>query len=200
MIELYVIKSMHSSAPLAEIRTDSKNIDWILDNTNGKLAQSCGGDFAKLKSIIDKSSHMSMETPTEATVGMLRYSLENGDIVEISTDGKTALLNGKIMPEEEKVGLMSAISSGKIKVKNKANLEKPMQVFPKRKAYKVPEKPQTIKKESLEAIQKHLDAKKSKDELNDRNHDSEINAVDFSGDEYPERGKQLLYLLKYGDK
>lgn len=200
MINLWVIKSLHSSTPLAEIREDGTNIDWILDNTNGKLPQVAGGDFAKLKSVIDKSSHMTMTEPDFATVGILRYSLENSDIVEITTDGKTALLNGKIMPEEEKIGLMSAISSGKIKVKNKANLEKPMQVFPKRKAYKVPEKPQTIKKESLEAIQKHLDAKKSKDELNDRNHDSEINAVDFSGDEYPGRGKQLLYLLKYGDK
>ena len=200
MMELYVIKSMHSSTPLAEIRTDSKNIDIIADNTNGKLFQSCGGDFVKLKAMVDKSSHMSMETPTEATVGMLRYSLENGDVIEITTDGKTALLNGKIMPEEEKIGLMSAISAGKIKVKNKADPKKPMQVFPKRKAYKTPEKPQTIKKESLEAIQKHLDTKKSKDELNDRNHDSEINAVDFSGDEYPGRGKQLLTLLKYGDK
>ena len=157
MIELFVITSLHSPIPIAEIRTDGKNIDWILDNSGGKLARTADGDFLRLKSIIDRSSHLEMKTPTEATVGLLRYSLENGDIVEITTDGKTAQLNGQIMPEEEKFGLMSAIASGKIKVKNKADISTPMQLIPRPKPPKTQAPAEPVDSKTIQAIKRSQD-------------------------------------------
>lgn len=199
MIELLVITSLHSKVPLAEIRTDGKNIDWIVDNSNGKLVRMASGDFSRLKSIVDKSSHLKMEKPEEATVGMLRYMLENGDVVEITTDGKTAQLNGELMPEEEKFGLMSAIASGKIKVKTKANISTPLQLIPKPKPPKKEVPVKHIDDKTIAAISRHKDKDKNRITSDNRYRDSKIDSVDFSGSECPEMGRQLLYLLKYGE-
>ena len=199
MIELYVITSKHSNTPLAEIRTDGRNIDWVLDNTNGHLPQTAGGSYEKLKSIIESSSHLEMTTPEEATVGLLRYSLENGDIVEITTDGKTAQLNGQLMPEDEKFGLMSAIASGKIKVKNKADISTPLQLIPKAKQPKKEVPAEPAGDEEIKAIQRSREKSKAKSSLNNARKDSTIDEMKFEGTECPEMGRQLLYLLKYGE-
>ncbi len=198
-MQLFIITSDYSKLPLAELRTDGKNIDWIIDNSNGKLSRMAQGNFQILSSIIEKSSHMKLEHPTQATVGLLRYSLENGDIIEITTDGKTAMLNGSLIAEEEKIALMSLIGSGKIKVKGKANLASPM---PIRRMPKQP--PQEESKPNDDAEGEEI-RKKARDKIEDeRNHwsprkDKVIDAIDFSDSHCPDLGRQLLYLMKYGD-
>jgi len=198
-MELFVISSAYSKVPLAEIRTDGSNIDWVLDNTKGKLPAIAGGQFAKLKMMVDKSHHLTMSTPDQATVGILRYSLVNGDVVEITTDGKTALLNGKIMAEEEKLGLMAAINAGKIQVKNKADIQRPIPITPRPKPYKKEASGVSIDKHIHEAIAKSKEEDIIKELDNNRFRDSRIDSVDFSGTHSPEMGRQLLYLLKYGE-
>ncbi|RLF66859.1 MAG: hypothetical protein DRN30_01370 [Thermoplasmata archaeon] len=198
-MELHVIMSSYSELPLAEIRTDGINIDWVLDNTDGKLSRMAGGDFSRLKFIVDKSHHLTMKTPDGATPGILRYSLENGDIVEITTDGKTALLNGKILPEDEKMGLMSALGSGKIKIKNKADIERPLPITPRAtKSYKKPA-PQKMDSRVHKSIAKVHKKKRDSESTNSRHSDKKIDAVDFTGTSCPDFGRQLLYLLKYGE-
>lgn len=197
-MELYVIKSMYSKMPLAEIRTDGKNIDWIMDNTNGKLAATAKGDFVRLKNAVDKSHHLEMTAPDKNTLGILRYSLENGDIVEMTTDGKTALLNGKLMSEAEKAGLMSAIASGKVKVKNKADIGSPLPIAPK--IIPENEKPSEKMDDGIHKAIKKMHKKREAVNYGDsRYRDQRIDSMDFSETECPEMGRQLLYLLKYGE-
>lgn len=199
-MQLFVITSDHSKIPLAELRTDGKNIDWIIDNSNGKLSRMAQGNFQILSSIIDKSSHMKLAHPTEATVGLLRYSLENGDIIEITTDGKTAMLNGSIIAPEEKNALMGLIQSGKIKVKGKANIAAPLPIrnMPKQsKAKYKPTKKETDQAEAeREKIRKSIADKASR---GSSKWDDAIEKVDFSDSHCPDLGRQLLYLMKYGD-
>lgn len=198
-MELYAIKSMYSKMPLAEIRTDGKNIDWVMDNTNGKLAATAKGDFVRLKNVIDKSHHLQMTPPDKNTLGMLRYSLENGDVIEMTTDGKTALLNGKLMTEAEKTGLMAALNSGKLKVKHKADLETPIPLKPK--VIPQNEEPSREFDEGMhKAIRKAKEKKADKNAGGTRSRDPRIDSIDFSGSECPAMGRNLLYLLKYGEE
>jgi len=201
MMELYVITSTHSPVPLAEVRTDGTNIDWILDNTRGKLIRMSGGVWERLKFIIEQSSHLEMKTPSEATVGLLRYSLENGDIVEITTDGKTAQLNGQIISEGEKSVLMQAISSGQIKIKGKADIARPMVIAPQTKTPEMEEerKSEKVTESYLSSVERSRGKAESAASTDNEKYDKKIESIDFSGSVFPALGKQLLYLLKYGE-
>ena len=92
-MQIYVVKSHVSSTPLAEVRTDGRRCEFLVDNTNGKLPKACANSFERLKQIVGTSSHLTLESAKNATIGLLRYIMTNGDIVEMTTDGKTALLN-----------------------------------------------------------------------------------------------------------
>lgn len=197
MIKIYTITSSYSEVVLAEVRTDGKKLDWIVDNTRGKLPSLSGNNWDTLKSTIENSSHLNISSPKETTVGLLRYFLESGDVVEITTDGKTAQLNGKIMSEAEKNGLMSAISSGKVKVKEKANTTQPMQI----PSIQESQKELSAKKSPIqpELFKVPDDEKDEQDESYTRYNDPGIKKMKFEGSHSPEMGRQLLYLLKYGD-
>lgn len=129
-MQIYVIKSEVSSTPLAEVRTDGRKCEFLVDNTKGKLPRAAGTSFDRLKQIVDSSSHMSMEEAKNSTVGLLRYIMTNGDIVEMTTDGKTALLNDELLSEEEKNALFQAISTGELTVAHRADPSKPIPVMP----------------------------------------------------------------------
>jgi hypothetical protein len=130
-MQVYVISSEVSSTPLAEIRTDGKRIEFLVDNTNGKLPKTVQGSMDRLKQIVENSSHLKMTQPKEATAEVLRYIMTNGDIVEITTDGKTAELNGELLSEDEKKALFEAIRSGELSIARKADTSKPIPVLPK---------------------------------------------------------------------
>ena len=88
-MKVYVIKSDYSEVPLAEVRTDGDTVDFVVDNTNGKLPQMVQSSLPKLRMLCDNSSHMRLEEPKKATVNLLRYVMDNGDVVEITSDGHT---------------------------------------------------------------------------------------------------------------
>ena len=202
MLKVYVIKTSTSEAPLAEIATDGHIIDWRVDNTKGTLPKSVGKDFAKLSAMCAGSSHLTMEEPKEATAQLLTYILTNGDTVEITTDGKTAILNGKLLAEEEKNSLFAAIKTGQIKISQKADLANPVPVLPS--MHIDPElKPESVKsvdQEVLAGIQKLNKEKKMKHDLSDSDYDYSIEEADYRGNEDPEWTKALMYRLKHGDK
>jgi len=198
-MELYVITSDHSSIPIAEIRTDGKNIDWIIDNTKGKLKHISQGNFEVLRSVVSKSSHLKMTVPEQATVGILRYTLENGDMVEVTTDGKTAMLNGRVMEENEKYGLMSAINSGKLKVKGKADITKPIPLAPRPKIPYRKKAESKVNSNLYKSFSKLDKQQKDEESQNNSRKDKKIDSIDFGQTEYPNIARQLLYLLKYGE-
>ena len=96
-MRVLIVKSTSASAPLAEIRTDGRVLDFIVDNTDGALPEATQGSYERLISMVRRSSHMVIEEPQTPVAHLLRYVMNNGDVVEITTEGKTCLLNGKLL-------------------------------------------------------------------------------------------------------
>ena len=86
-MKVYVLKSDYSDVPLAEVRESGGIIDFVVDNTEGKLPARVGKSMQALQQYVNGSSHMRLEGATKATVNLLRYVMTNGDVVEITSDG-----------------------------------------------------------------------------------------------------------------
>ena len=199
MIKVYTITSLYSDTPLAEVRTDGVNLDWVVDNTKGKISIISGNSLEKLKQVIDQSSHLSLNQSTGSTLGILRYFLKSGDVVEVTTDGKTAQLNGKLMTESEKNGLMSAIFNGKVEVKQKADIKQPLQLISTPERRVESPKKKVISPIYSEQVKKAGKKQDEIDSLNNKKRDSRVNAIGFEDSHCPQMGRELLLLLKYGD-
>ena len=196
-MQLFTIISSYSDIPLAELRTDGRNIEFTTDNTGGKLPAFLGNDYQRLVKIVNKSHHLRLSRPKDITIGLLRYVLENGDIVETTSDGKTALLNGSILKEQEKEALFYAISNGQLRVKQKADISKPIPVLPK---VDIPSKKKQEKnnEDFLKSLQQVREKKQYDDSFDSHEFDHKIEDTDFSYAHNPAMIKDLMYLLKYG--
>lgn len=195
-MKIYIIKSGYHDEILGEVRTDGTNLDWTVDNTNGQLPKSAP-TLERLKQICSKSSHMHMEDPGDQKVGLLRYTLQNGDIVEITSDGKSATLNGKMLDEAHKKALLTAISNGGIKVAHRADTRQSIPILPEVRTRKPVEGKPEINKEFVKAAIANNEKAKQSAKRDNSTHDSRIEKMDF-GKEDPEMGKSMMYFLKYG--
>jgi len=194
-MQIYAIKSIYNAVPLAEIRTDGKRIEFIVDNTGGKLPKTFDGDFEKAKKIVAKSHHIKMEHPQENVPGLLRYVLENNDIIEMTTDGKTSLLNGELLTGQEKEALFYALSNGHLKVKQKADLESPIMIKPKIMR-SLAKKKEGFDPAYLAALKEDRKQKEDKQQKSDINYDYYIEDTFAKNED----DKKLAYVLKYGFK
>ncbi len=198
-MKIYYITSDYHSAPLAVIATDGRTVQFQFDSTDGKLPKTVGGRFERLKEIVNKSSHMKMSEPRDTTVGLLRYVLENGDVVEVTSDGKSALLNGKLLQQEEKDALMQAIANGGLKVVRRADINKPTPILPTPRVMKKPEPRPELNPAYKKAL---MESNKKADEqsyLDSSDHDSQIENMQFEGSlDGGAFGRAIMYQLKYG--
>jgi hypothetical protein len=128
-MKVYRIVSKHSEIPLAEIRADDHgSIEWTVDNTNGKLPSEAGDNLASISKYVEANKHMDFAEDDKSAAQLLRYVLENGDVAEVTTDGASCVLNGKILSQEEKAAFFDAITQGTIKVARKADVMRPIPV------------------------------------------------------------------------
>jgi hypothetical protein len=139
---------------------------------------------------------------SEPTVNLLRYVLDNGDVVEVTTDGHTAILNGKLLGSEEKSALFVAIKRGEIKVARKADPSKPIPVFPTPTAQggqiTNPVKSE-VSQGMIDAIRQRQSSLSKMRSLSSKSYDYEIENGDYAGAEDPSYCKEILYALRYGD-
>lgn len=201
MFKVYKLISSNSKYPLAEIRTDGKSIDVFTDNTNGKLTQKVK-TLQQLLRYVKNSSILKLIEDSSPTVNLLRYVLDNGDVVEITTDGHTAILNGRFLGQEEKNALFIAIKRGDINVSRKADPTKPIPVFPTPKVQEQAPESQVksqITPGMLDAVQKRQSNIAKIRSLSTKSYDYEIENGDYSGAEDPGYCKEILYALRYGD-
>lgn len=200
MFKVYKLLSSNSQYPLAEIRTDGNVIDVTVDNTDGKITEKIK-NFQQLTKLVRNSSVLSLKEDKEPTANLLRYVMDNGDIVEITTDGHTAILNSKLLSLEEKDALFAAIKRGDIKVSRKADLTQPVPVFPSSpKIEQAVEKPEPSVSEGMMKVIQENQFKLSKlRSMSTKSYDYEIENGDYSGAEDPEYCKKMLYALRYGD-
>jgi hypothetical protein len=127
--------------------------------------------------------------------------MDNGDVVEITTDGHTAILNGILLNTEEKDVLFQSIKRGELKVAHKADPTKPVPVFPSLPAKQKEENPvkSEISPGMMEAIKDRQSSLAKMRSMSSKSYDYEIENGDYSGAEDPEYCKKLLYALRYGD-
>jgi hypothetical protein len=195
-MKVYLITSEVASAPLAEIRTDGRKVDFIVDNTGGVLPRESGGDYERLVRMVSKSSHLKMKEPDKATSHLIRYVMDNGSVVEITTDGMTCLLDGELQDEQQKRALFAAIKSGQLKVARKSDNAVTVMASPTIEPPKV-EKPKTDAGViHLLAIMHKQDEEMEKNY--NRSYDKDIEDGDREYSDDPEFSKNFAYALKHG--
>lgn len=172
-------------------------VDVYVDNTNGKLSKI--KTMEQLTRYVKSSSVLSLIQDSEPTVNLLRYVMDNGDVVEITTDGHTAILNGNLLSSEEKQALFNAIKSGEIKVARKADMSAPVPVFPDEKRPEVQAIKPTVSQDMLDAVDKFQSKITRLRNLSTKSYDHEIESGDYSGAEDPAYVKRMLYLMRYGE-
>ena len=203
-MKVYVITSNTSKTPLVEFRTDGNGLDFVVDNTDGKFPAMVGNSFAKVKALIANSSNLNMEEPKGPTAHVLRYLLENGDVVEITTDGRTAILNGRLLEEAEKNALFAAIRGGELKVSRRADTATPIPVMPspqkEDQSYKLIERQPldrgliAMAREQNEAVaEMQAQASRANDDMIEK---MDLSDMDTPDDEAMTRG--MLYYVRHG--
>lgn len=197
MVKIYTLLS--DGQPIADIRTDGRKMEFLNDRSEGNLLRLAGNDWKKLMELVKRSSHLSLQAPQANLPGILRYRLSNGDVVEITTDGRTASINGDMINEPEKQALFHAIRMGELTIVSKPS--EPVPMYP-RLPDPFPKKKDEPKDDYASADQMR---KASEDEYKKRRsgsatHDAEIEKQDFSElDEMDrESAKKLCYKLKHG--
>jgi hypothetical protein len=123
MIKSYILATNTSESPIAEIRTDGKNIQVLHDLSGGQIEASTHGSLSSLKNMVKRSAHLTLLTPIEHEIGKLGFFLETGDTIEITTDSLTATLNGRLMSEPEMDALMDSIAAGEVQVTHRSRYE-----------------------------------------------------------------------------
>lgn len=201
-MRVYQIKSTLSPAVLAEIRVEGDSMEFIVDNTEGVLPRQASGSFKALKSIVDRSSHMEMVSPDAPAAHLVRYTLSSGDVAEITTDGLTCIVNGKILSESEKLALFNAIRSKKISVARRDTIERPVPVPPaKDERLELPKKKPAIDPSMVAEIQAHFDKLDQWDKIASKDYDPHIENTKFE-EWSPENRRfmrKLMYAMKYGE-
>lgn len=164
MVKIYAIYSEFSSEPLAVIRTDGGVVDFATDNTNGEITHGVlerdipkQQQFAALQAKIEDSSHLKLvEKIPDKPFYMLRYTLDNGDVVEVTADGASCFLNGEMLTNFEKNALFDALRTGALKVSSKTD---PQNAIPFAPPSPKPEQPETKHSpETIEAFHKGMRA------------------------------------------
>jgi len=204
----FVIKSKYPPYDLAVINTDGRNIDFAMDNTEGKLPQLVGQSYQSLIEHVSASSFLTLEEDAGFSKQYYRYRLNSGDVIELSTDGTVGIFNGTLMDEVQKAQLMQALQSGQLAVSKKpgeagAIPVLPMQ-FPKY-TIKQPEDDRWQKFLHQTAIREShaiIKEKERKEASSDKDYDYDLEEIQYEnyddGSNCMGLVKNLMYLLKYG--
>lgn len=194
-----ILQLLSSDKPIAEIRTDGRRYEVFDDRTNGLVEKFGNGDYTALLRRVARSSQLRLRTKQEGNPGVLRYMLDSGDVAEITTDGRTAILNGDILSEQQKNNLMSAIANGTVTVTHKQQLAKPSPIG---ETIKAPAGPPNLTSGDRRERQAEFSAgaQKAKAQKANYNHnyDPSIDNMSTEGLEWPKHVQHMAYMLKYG--
>ena len=196
-MKVLIVKSSLSGLPLAEVREAAGVIEFIVDNTGGHIPALVGKSYAKLVEYTSESPHLTVEEPQEPTAHLLRYVLSNGEIVEITTDGRSCTLNGQLLSEEQKQALFDAIRTGQVSITHKADPAKPEPIRPTSVApvqAKLPEEQpfdRGVAKQLLDGFEKNATAGCAE-------YDPEIENARYAPDDSVGEIKSLWYHMKHG--
>lgn len=199
-MKIFVIKSSHSEVPLAEIRTDGRVLDFVVDNTNGKLPRLFQNNYETMIKIVSNSSHLDIEQPKQATVNLLRYLMDNGDVVEITSDGHTVILNGNLLGQPEKDALFAAFRRGEIKVSRKTDIQQALPIMSGGQPVQQQMPKPKFTTGLMAKIEEDQASADRRTRLASRKYDEDIENAQLHAAEDKEWTRKLMYWLKYGDE
>lgn len=191
-----VLRSKYSEKPLAQIIVSGNKFDVTVDNSGGTLDR-FDHDLSALQSYVSGSSHLTLEQTTDAIPTFLRFLLNTGDVLEVTEDGRVALLNGEFLSPEEQLHLAAQIQSGAVQAKGEASK---YQAVPQPPKFAPP--PQIVPDSSrwiylatgkAEARQKK---RQEQDEQSSKYYDDVIEGAKFDTID-PEFTKNLAYGFQY---
>jgi len=204
-METYIIKSTESKVIVAKIRTDGKRVQFILDNTKGELPKKAGDDFSKLQNFIHQSSHLELQKDDLKNYSIIRYLLNNGDVVEVTNDLKTMFVNGTLLSDIEKQQLLNLLATNQLQVASQDGSSLPISVALKQVQEnsttntEIRQKPR-LNPTYLKYMLEYVRNQDRLDKMSNANYDYNIESQDYSDAEDPDFVKKMLYLFKYGDK
>jgi hypothetical protein len=204
-METYIIKSTESKVIVAKIRTDGKRVQFILDNTKGELPKKAGDDFSKLQNFINQSSHLELQKDDLKNYSIIRYLLNNGDVVEVTNDLKTMFVNGTLLSDIEKQQLLNLLATNQLQVASQDGSSLPISVALKQVQEnsttntEIRQKPR-LNPTYLKYMLEYVRNQDRLDKMSNANYDYNIESQDYSDAEDPDFVKKMLYLFKYGDK
>lgn len=182
-----LIRSPHTNETLAEIRTDGKLVQFLFDKTNGKIQALFKDGLMAGINAIDESDNL--EIVKNDGIKSYPYTLTNGDVISISTDGKTACLNGRMLTPEEFKRVHELLATGKLKVASKADLSYPNELLgiPREKPSVFDEHKRNESKELLQAY-----AKRNKTAIGSYTRDSDPHIADMRFDQLDENMREMM--------
>jgi hypothetical protein len=193
---LLKVKSRITGETLAQLRSSKDKVQVIADRSNGAITSlfEQGMDVGKQK--LDRSSTLMLEKD-DTNVLVHKYLLTNGDIVQITSDGITVILNGVILDEDYKQKLLQALAEKQLTVAQKSPGVGP-------EAFYQPKPVDMMAKERKKILQQkwdHAEATRKKEPVRNRHRD---HLLDELIKDHPKTRrpffKKLAYLLSYGDK
>jgi len=199
-MKILSIKSNFTDKTVAEIRVVKDQVQVVVDKTNGTIEKMFASGFSNGQNLINHSAALRLEPGDTKGVKVYRYLLTNGDMVQISTDGKTVALNGSLLDEEYKQRLLQALSSQQLKVAKKSGGVDPSVFYQ-------PKPVDMIEQEHRKMMHLKIQEQEAKiQELSDppvkRSKASDPVLDDFAEQQDHDHGfyKALAYKLHYGDK
>jgi hypothetical protein len=185
----YRIIQEGSSQPLAVLRANKDTFGIVLDRTGGEFEKQFGNDFKKLRDSLVSKSYIQL-VADEEPVPFTRYLLSTGDVLEISNDKATIVLDNAILTDADKASLMQQIQAGQLKIMGTSERFDGTQDAPI-KAPEIPT-PKPPKAELPAAMLKNQQL----DEQSSVNYDPRIDDTDFYTLD-PEFTRALAYKFKY---
>jgi len=204
-METYIIKSIESKVIVAKIRTDGKRVQFILDNTKGELPKKVGDDFSNLQNLINQSSHLELQKDDLKNYSIIRYLLNNGDVVEVTNDLKTMFVNGTLLSDTEKQKLLNLLATNQLQVASQDGSSLPISVALKQVQEnsttntEIRQKPR-LNPTYLKYMLEYVRNQDRLDKMSNANYDYNIESQDYSDAEDPDFVKKMLYYFKYGDR
>jgi hypothetical protein len=179
MIKILNIVSSHNPQnPIAVIRTDENKLEFIQDLYG--ISDEIGDSYQALLDYLNQHNHLSI-SPSTAPLTFRQMNLKTGETIAISEDGKTILLNGKLLLANAKANLQNMLESGDLQVVGEAA---PYIYKPKKT-----NKPSDASK----VMQDHLKSLRPPEKTGSALYDAEIEKSGMSW-----IGQQLLCVAKHG--
>jgi len=199
-MKLLKVQSRLTGETLAQLRAVQDEVQVVSDKTNGMISQVFESGLTTGKQKLDRSSALAL-VQDDTGIQIHRYLLANGDLVQITSDGVTVVLNGQILDEDYKQRLLQALAEQQLTVIQKSPGVGPEAFYQPKPVDMLEQERKEILRQKFTQTDAYDKALASKKPKKTHNYDPDLEKLIR---QHPKHGrpffKKLAYLLTYGDK